>query len=173
MKGIKFILIGLLGVLFISCGNQTSNRTQNNFSEFMNAHDGVEFKSPSIVQSFGQQYNQYQTSDIVLTLDSNRTYHLRAQQTNNGGLNIGNQELEGVRGTWEVTNLGVLKLKRNGQMIAESNTTFENSNNFNLHFHQDVQIEMLQFNQNIGFNGGLNSFQIVNFTLGGTTVITR
>jgi hypothetical protein len=128
MKTLTRTLMVALSLFLISCGNMNTATQQNTLTEYITSDSGVDFKEPNKVIT-GQNLNN---SEIVLSLDTNQTFYLRSRLVNPNGSVINSQELEGVRGTYKTTNLGELKLYRNGKEIARTQTASLNTSQLNL-----------------------------------------
>lgn len=176
MKTLNVIMLLALGLFVASCGQQETSNGNSQYSKFVNSHDGVEVKAPNKVNSQQNNYNNVQQGDILLSLDSNGTYHLRSAIPSE--LYGDNRELDGIKGDYDIDSRGVLKLKQGGKTIAESAYSMgnmnNNSNSFSLNFVQPVTIEVLQLNSQTGYNGqNFTSFQTVEYSLQGYSTISR
>lgn len=176
-----FILLSL-SIMLAACGNQNaSNSSVSQFDNFINANDGIEFKAPNKIQSntFSNQqqvYGNYEQSEILLTLDHNGTFHMRASIP--AGMNTSDTELEGVRGTWEIDSRGLLQLNsESGEILARSsyNLNQTESNSFALTINQVVNLDILQVNTNTNVNNYSNftSYGVTTFPLQGMATVSR
>jgi hypothetical protein len=177
MRALQFLMVMLLGFSLVSCGKQETNSNTASFDQYVNAHDGVEFKSPNKLNNGQFQNNgNTQNAEILLTLDSNRTFHIRSKVP--ASVYNKEQELSGVKGQWEVDSQGQMFLKRNGKVIAQTNNYYgyqqQSGNMFNLQFTEAVIIEVVQSNgQMQGYNGNLTSFAVMDYSLQGTVTVQR
>lgn len=179
MRTLNLIMVLALGLFIAGCGQQNNSNNNSQYNQFVNSHDGVEVKAPSKVnpQMVNNNMGMVQQGDILLSLDSNGTYHLRSGIPEE--MYGDNRELTGIRGQYDVDSRGVLRLKQGGQVIAESAFTMgvvntSNLNTFNLNFVQPVSIDMIQLNNQVGYNGGnFTSFQTIQVPIQGYTTVTR
>ena len=180
MKFLSVTMLLTVSLFVASCGQQETNSSNSSqYKQYITSHDGIEVKEPNKVSAQQTQgnYNNVQQADILLSLDSNGTYHLRSDIPSE--LNGNGQELTGIRGEYDIDARGVLKLKYGGQVVAETsyshgnlNTTSQNS--FSLNFVPAVEVEVVQLSQNTGFGGtGFTSFQTVQFSLQGFSTVSR
>jgi len=180
MKALNLIYILCTLALFTSCGQESStDGYKSNYDQFITSHDGVEVKEPNKLNLMQGQINPNQQvlkNDIVISLDSNGTYHLRSKIPASLGNN--NVELEGIKGEWSVDSRGLLQLEENGIVIAESNYLVGSgniTNSINLEFIRPVDIEVLSLDNLNGYNGGYGypSFDTYSFSLNGYATVTR
>lgn len=170
----KTILSILALSLLMACGKQQQSTNQGNYTSFVNSQNGVEFKAPSKIQLNYDQNNQnYDVSDILLSIDTNGTYHLRSDIPQ-GNLNA-TTELQGVQGEWEISNLGELKLYQNGQLVAQSGFNPNNANSYTLNFIKPIDLEIVRMDRMNGWNGynDLTTYSVINFTVSGYQILQK
>lgn len=166
----RSVLSILILVLLISCGQQSTSNNQSEYTSFINSHNGVEFKAPSKIKlNYNQNDLNHDVSDILLSIDSNGTYHLRSDVPA-GGLNANNNELQGIRGEWEISNLGQLSLSQNGVVVSESgmNSGINQGTNqsYTLNFIKPVDLDIVRMDT-LGGPGGyadITNYSVINFT---------
>ena len=179
MKVLNILMVLALGLSVASCGQQNTNSNNNSqYKQFINSHDGVEVKEPNkVTQVQGYNNQGFTQSDTLLTLDSNGTFKLRKDIPEE--LYGDDRELEGINGEYEVDSRGVLKLKENGEVIAESSYSMVNMNSnsqssFSLNFIKSVSLPTIQLQQTSGYGGNnFTSFTTVDVPLQGPTTVTR
>lgn len=184
MKAMSTFLLLSLSIMLAACGNQSSSQSATNqFENFINSKNGVEFKEPSIVSTAQiasqQQYSYagFETSEILLSLDLDGTFHLRA--TIPESLNTNESELEGTRGRWSLDERNQLILSdNNGAVLAQAYSSFnqEASDSFTITFTESINLDTYQVtvNQNVqqGFTN-YTSYATSVLTLNGMTTVSR
>lgn len=171
---IKSLSVMILSIFIISCGQESNNNSNNNFKEFINSNNGVEFKKPSKV-NIGQNafVSNQQISDILLTLDNDGSYHLRSSVPTNVSSN--QTELEGIKGEWKVSNEGLIELYRGNTKVATSNQFYNNgssNNSLSLNFIQNVQLDIINTANNF-FNNNIVTFNTTQINLQGFITVIR
>lgn len=165
-------LLILLILLAVGCGRPDGSRQQQ-FTDFINSNNGVEFKAPSKIQlAYNQENSQNSVSDILLTIDTDGSFHMRSDIPSGSLSNQG--ELLGTTGEWEIGQTGELALYQQGQLIAQSTWNGGNQNTYSLNFVQPIDLEIVQKNTMNGFNGGdFTSYSIINYTVTGYQILLK
>ena len=145
MKTLRLIIFFTMSALMVSCGKQgTEAGSSNYYLNFINAHNGVDFKDPSKINVYQSNFttNSY-SGDILVSLDNNGSFYIRSEMPFDYS---GDEEMEGVRGTWEVDN-GYLELYKDGKKVATSKdfpkTTNTNETQLSLNFIRPLGINMV------------------------------
>ena len=176
---LNFALSMTLIFTVVSCGDSGDTNADSSFyNKFVNSKNGVEFKEPNKIQNNQGGFNQQSQSEILLTLDTNGTYHLRSSIPENVQISNGKKELEGDRGTWTIKSGGKLSLSNGAEADVQGLLGFNTNNSdrsFTLTFQEPVRIKMVQStNSGFGFSGGtITSYTTVDFTLQGSTSVSR
>jgi hypothetical protein len=165
MRAIKLSLLLALTIMMVACGKEDSkSSSSNNYENFINSNNGVEFKEPSKVNVGQNMYNSNtQISDILLTLDNDGSFHLRSSVPSS--LNSTKTELDGVHGEWKVSGSGLIELYKNGNKVATSNEFYNMSDtsttSLSLNFTTPLSIDVINTASGQFYNNGQN---LVSFT---------
>jgi hypothetical protein len=179
MRAIKLTLLLALTIMMVACGKDDSkSSSNNNYENFINSNDGVEFKAPSKVNMGQNAYNSNsQISEILLTIDNDGTFHLRSSIPSN--LNSNQEELAGHKGEWKVTSRGLIELYKNGNKIATSNeyyqTSGSTSSSLSLNFTSPISLDVINTANGQIYNNGQNmiSFNTTQLNLQGFITVIR